>query len=111
MTIHVRKVNFATVKLSTMASSLPTHLRIQVTGTVQGVWYRKSAWQEAVRLNLLGTVQNLPDGSVLIHAQGERVTLDEFLEWCAKGPPKAIVREVDVKELPPEAYSDFSIER
>ncbi|MBX2983266.1 MAG: acylphosphatase [Flavobacteriales bacterium] len=89
----------------------PVHLRVRVTGRVQGVWYRKSALQEAERLGLTGTVKNLPDGSVCIHAQGERTPLDEFLAWCAKGPPKARVAKVVVEELPTVAFSGFSIER
>ncbi len=94
-----------------MASLASIHLRIHVTGKVQGVWYRKSAWQEAVRLKLSGTVKNLPDGSVLVHAQGERTTLDTFLAWCAVGPPLAIVANVEVEELGIGVYSGFSIER
>ena len=94
-----------------MQSSAPVHLRIHVTGKVQGVWYRKSTLQEAVRLNLSGTVKNLPDGSVLIHVQGERTTLNEFQAWCRIGPSKANVANVDVEELPIAVYFGFSIER
>ena len=94
-----------------MTSFALVHLRMHVTGKVQGVWYRKSTLQEAVRLNLSGTVKNLPDGSVLIHVQGERTTLDEFQAWCRIGPPKASVADVEVEELPIAVYSGFSIER
>ena len=94
-----------------MAQLDHTHLSIRVTGMVQGVWYRKSAADQAVLSTLSGTVRNMPDGSVLIHAQGSRTDLDAFLVWCAKGPPKAQVAEVNVEELPLQEFDGFKIER
>lgn len=88
-----------------------SHRRIRVTGRVQGVWYRKSASEEALRSDLAGTVKNLPDGSVLIHVQGPADQVDQFLHWCRKGPPKAEVANVDTEELPLVEYNGFSIER
>ncbi|MBZ0205594.1 MAG: acylphosphatase [Flavobacteriales bacterium] len=88
-----------------------THRRIRATGRVQGVWYRKSASEEALRLNLAGTVKNLPDGSVLIHVQGPAEQVDQFLHWCRKGPPQAEVANVEMEELPLVEYDGFTIER
>jgi acylphosphatase len=74
------------------------HVDIRVTGVVQGVWFRKSACEEGLRLGLSGCAQNLPDGSVAIEAEGEQEMLDAFVRWCRKGPPLAKVDHVEVRE-------------
>jgi acylphosphatase len=47
-------------------------------GTVQGVGFRYTVQQFAQQFHVTGTVQNLPDGSVEIYAQGSKNNLDEF---------------------------------
>lgn len=94
-----------------MSSTGNPHFRIRVSGHVQGVWYRKHTQEKAGSLGLSGTVQNMPDGSVLIHATGERPALEALLAWCAKGPPAARVEAVSTEELPPAAYAGFSVLR
>lgn len=70
-------------------------LEIRIYGKVQGVFFRVSAMRKADKLGILGYVKNLPDGSVLILAQGERENLEIFLKWCATGPEEADVKKVD----------------
>jgi acylphosphatase len=83
------------------------HIDLWISGRVQGVWYRKSAAEEAVRLGVTGFAMNLPDGSVRIEAEGLREVLDLFVQWCRVGPPRAIVENVDVKEGPLSCYARF----
>lgn len=68
---------------------------VQVTGRVQGVFYRHSAAREAARLGLTGWVRNLPDGSVEAVAEGPRDRVQAFVDWCRQGPPSANVLAVD----------------
>ena len=70
-------------------------VRIRVDGRVQGVFFRASARDEAVKLGLSGWVRNNPDGSVEILAEGEGEKLDELMGWCRKGPLDARVDELD----------------
>ena len=84
---------------------------IIVTGKVQGVWYRQSAKEKATELGVTGNVRNQPDGSVAIIATGLTNQLDQFIEWCRQGPPRALVTNVEVKELPLRSYDRFVIER
>ena len=70
---------------------------IRVVGRVQGVYFRQSAKQEAIRLNLAGFARNEPDGSVHIDAEGDPAALDEFVAWCHHGPPSATVERVDAE--------------
>jgi acylphosphatase len=68
-----------------------------ITGRVQGVFYRASAQQEAMRLGLVGEVNNLPDGSVEAVVEGPKERIDEFVDWCRRGPPSADVENVRVR--------------
>lgn len=67
---------------------------IRVSGRVQGVGFRYSACHTATAYGIKGFVTNEPDGSVYIEAEGTRDQLDLFLEWCRRGPARAIVHEV-----------------
>jgi len=83
---------------------------ILVHGRVHGVFFRDSTMRKARELGLKGTVQNLPDGTVLIAAQGPVHDLDALIRWAHEGPPAAIVREVQVTyETPGDDWEDFRI--
>jgi len=73
------------------------HLRI--TGLVQGVSYRASARDEALKRGLVGWVRNLPTGDVEAVASGPVLAVGQFVEWCRRGPDEARVDEVVMKEL------------
>ncbi|RMD69183.1 MAG: acylphosphatase [Bacteroidetes bacterium] len=87
------------------------HYDIRVYGKVQGVWYRASTRQKAEELGLTGFVQNMPDGSVYIEAEGPKARLDALVAWCHEGPPLARVSRVEVHEGPLKGFSDFVIRR
>lgn len=70
-------------------------LKVKISGTVQGVFFRHSAKLKAQELNLNGFIRNENDGSVYSEAEGDKEKLDEFLAWCRKGPPLAIVDKID----------------
>ena len=53
------------------------HLDITVTGLVQGVWFRAGTKEQAGELGLLGWVKNRPEGTVEIHAEGEKPQLEK----------------------------------
>lgn len=67
-----------------------------VIGTVQGVGYRYWAIQRASALDLVGYVQNMPDGNVKTVAEGPEESLRQFAELLKRGPSGAYVREVVV---------------
>lgn len=54
---------------------------------------------------------NLPDGSVLIEAEGPVPALERFITWSRQGPPRARVVDVLVTEGPVVGYVDFEVRR
>ena len=94
-----------------MSDVMDVHQTIIVKGKVQGVYYRASAKQKANELNITGFAQNLPNGDVLIEAEGAEESLNEFTDWCRRGPASAIVSNVDISDGPVMDYLSFSIKR
>ena len=84
-------------------------LDLVIEGRVHGVGYRYSAKMEADSLGIRGSVQNLRDGSVFVTAQGEKEAMDNFVRWCYKGPPGAIVMNIEEIQGKSEAFIAFSV--
>jgi acylphosphatase len=74
--------------------------RVFVSGRVQGVGFRRYAREHAESLGLAGWVRNLPDRRVEAVFQGEEGDVDSMVEWCRRGSPAALVREVVVLDEP-----------
>lgn len=72
---------------------------MQVYGKVQGVFFRASTQKKARELGLTGFVQNEPDGTVYLEAEGDPETIKQLEAWAHHGPERARVEKVEVKEL------------
>lgn len=73
-------------------------LRAQVVvhGIVQGVFFRASTREQALRIGVGGWVRNLPDGTVQALFEGEKKKVEEIVAWCHQGPPGGHVDSVDI---------------
>ena len=78
-----------------------------ISGRVQGVFYRREARREALKLGLSGFVRNENDGSVYAEAEGNDGAVGAFIRWCRRGPENARVEEVMVREIPLEEDERF----
>jgi len=76
-----------------------------VVGRVQGVLFRDFTRRSALRLGIVGTVENSPDGSVLVVAEGEEDVLQQLLLILRKGSTLSRVDKVEV--LTKEATHEF----
>lgn len=85
------------------------HYNLTIEGRVQGVWYRGSAREKAMQLNIVGYAKNMPDGSVFIEAEGEDIDLADFIAWCRKGPQMAVVESVNIEDGELKNYTNFDI--
>ncbi len=79
-----------------------TRWRILFSGKVQHVGFRYTAYYLARGLELTGWVMNLPDGSVLMEAQGSAPKLRKLLIRL-KSQPHIHIEKAVLTEIPPEA--------
>jgi len=87
------------------------HVKIKITGLVQGVFFRASTKEKADSLGLTGLVRNEPDGSVYAEAEGEDNDLTIFIEWCRRGPAHARVEKCEVQQGEIRDFKRFTIAR
>jgi len=88
------------------------HQRVHliISGGVQGVWFRASARDEAIRQGIVGWVKNRRDRNVEIVAEGTESQLESFIQWCHRGPELAEVDHVDAKrETATGEFTEFEI--
>ena len=77
---------------------MPKELRhITIHGKVQGVGYRFYATRVARRLGLKGWIQNNRDGTVEAMVEGEKASIDEWVEEIREGPRYAEVTKIDAE--------------
>ena len=81
-----------------------------VSGKVQGVWFRDSTRQEAIKLKVTGWVKNIPGGTVYLEAEGEENNLKSLERWLHTGSPHSRVDRVDLQWIvPTKTYSTFNV--
>ena len=84
-------------------------MQARVTGRVQGVSFRWYTQQQARSLGVSGWVRNEPDGSVLLHAEGDDAAVDALVAWCRTGPSLAKVAHVSVRDAAPTGSMSFDV--
>ena len=80
-----------------------TRWRVRFWGQVQHVGFRYTALYLARKLYLTGWVKNLPDGSVLLEAQGGTAQLRKLLIQL-KSQPHLRVTKFAIDPIPPQPY-------
>ena len=85
-------------------------MRAIISGRVQMVMYRDFACRSARRFGLVGTVRNVPNGTVEVIAQGEKKLLERYISSLRRG---SLLSRVDTVEVewrdPKEPFKLFSI--
>jgi acylphosphatase len=93
-----------------VSDSKKIRAHVFVSGTVQGVYFRQNTKDVATRHNVTGWVRNLQDGRVEAVFEGGDMDVNEVIEWCHVGPPKAKVDDVNVKfEKYTGEFADFAV--
>jgi acylphosphatase len=87
-------------------------VKIKIYGLVQNVGFRFTAKKIADKLGIKGWVKNFEDGSVYIEAEGDKDKVEDFIEWCRRGPDSARVDEVMIEKGEKiQDFEYFSIEQ
>jgi len=89
---------------------LRVRAHVFISGRVQGVFFRHETRLRAIRNNVVGWVRNLPDGRVEAVFEGEKENVEVMIAFCHRGPPGAVVKNVEVIwENPTGEFKDFRI--
>lgn len=80
-----------------------------ITGRVQGVGYRYTAYINAKKLDIVGSVANLLDGSVEVFAQGSDEKIDAFRRYLKLGSFISKVENIEENILDMKEFKKFSI--
>ena len=80
-----------------------------VTGDVQGVFFRATTQAVAERLGVNGHAVNLLDGSVEVRACGDDAAIEELSRWLHEGPRMASVAGVAESDTSCSSPGTFSI--
>jgi acylphosphatase len=70
----------------------PVRLTATVQGYVQGVGFRWSTMAVAQSARLVGVAENLPNGDVLVIAEGPQVDCQKVLDWLTGTGPRGVRR-------------------
>jgi acylphosphatase len=93
-----------------MADANPVRtVHVRITGTVQGVYYRAWAAENARELGLSGWVRNRRDGTVEAVFSGDPEAVETMIKHCKAGPTDAAVIAVEIMSEGGSAPDGFSV--
>jgi acylphosphatase len=84
-------------------------IRIYITGTVQGVFFRQFIKENAEKLNIRGFARNLEDGRVEVFAEGNDTEVEKIIEICRQGPKQSQIKKIEVKEEKFQDLKNFKV--
>ena len=80
-----------------------------IKGEVQGVGYRITAYLNATRLGITGSVKNLSNDNVEVFGQGDEKIIDNFKKYLKIGSSMSHVSEIDEDILYKSEFKDFQV--
>ena len=83
--------------------------RVLISGRVQGVFFRDSVRRAAVGQGVAGSAANRADGTVEAVFEGTPEAVEALVEFCRRGPPRAVVERLEVFEEESQGLEGFRI--
>lgn len=85
------------------------HATVYFSGHVQGVGFRYATLQVAKEFEVAGYVKNLPDGRVLLEAEGQAGTVDRFVAAVAERLHGFVRKAERTQQNRPPVFQGFEI--
>ncbi|MCK5666825.1 MAG: acylphosphatase [Thiotrichaceae bacterium] len=82
-------------------------IKAQISGRVQGVFFRESTRQQAVESDITGHAINLSNGCVEVLACGAEEDINQLIQWLHQGPEYARVTGVEIYPIEIDIPSGF----
>ncbi|MFC1711676.1 acylphosphatase [Patescibacteria group bacterium] len=70
-------------------------VQVNISGQVQGVFYRVFIARKAKNLGVFGWVKNLDDGRVEAAFIGTKNQVNKMIKWCLQGPAGSKVQGIE----------------
>ncbi|MGV8152148.1 MAG: acylphosphatase [Candidatus Nanoarchaeia archaeon] len=86
-------------------------LRLLISGTVQGVFFRKHIEEKAIEFNIRGFIRNLADGRVEVVIEGRDDRIEMMISACKSGSPQSLIKNVEIFPIKYQGFTDFKILR
>lgn len=86
-------------------------VKVEIFGTVQGIFFRSFVKEKADELGVKGYVRNKTNGSVEAWFEGNNKEVNKIVEICKKGPEHAVIKKMDILEESFQGLKDFKILR
>lgn len=89
---------------------MKTAIKVILAGHVQGVMCRDFVQRKATLLGIVGEVENMPDGTVRVYAEGEKSALEKLIGFVRTGPALARIDSADIQWVEPAgSFESFFI--
>ncbi len=82
---------------------------VRVWGRVQGVFYRATIRKWCIEHDVVGWIKNEPDGSVLMHIEGDEAVIEQCLTVAKQGSTHTHVEHITIQQAPLEHPSTFVV--
>jgi acylphosphatase len=86
-------------------------VHIEISGKVQGVFFRATAKEMAQHHNISGWIKNSRPGKVEALVTGKEEDIEEFISWCRFGPERANVEKVITVGKDLQIFDKFEVLR
>jgi len=86
-------------------------IRVYLSGTVQGIFFRKYLEEKANEFGIRGFVRNLDDGRVEVLIEGRDENVNAMLDVCKNGNQHTKITDVQVQELKNQGFEGFKVLR
>ena len=86
-------------------------VQLEITGKVQGVFFRAKAKEIAEIYKISGWIKNADNDKVEACITGEDNAIEKFITWCKHGPEKAKVENVSAQYVDLKNFDKFTVIR
>ncbi|HEY5406895.1 MAG TPA: acylphosphatase [Ginsengibacter sp.] len=86
-------------------------VHLEISGKVQGVFFRASAKEIAKLHKISGWIKNTHDKKLEALITGADEDIQRFIEWCKQGPDKAMVEHIIITNIALQTFSRFEVIR
>lgn len=84
--------------------------QIRVSGTLWKRGFRFYSMQKACEYGIFGTVSyGETHNEIIIHAEGNEVAIEKFINWCKVGSPSCRIKNIDTEPIEIKNYTTFDI--